>query len=223
MRILVVEDEESVREHICRILKEDTYAVDAVETAEDAGFMLRENTYDAVILDLCLPDGSGLSLLEDLREKADTTPVLILSALGGVDDRVGGLDTGADDYMVKPCEPAELRARVRALVRRSYAQPEPVVRIDTLTINTRTREVTRGDRTIDLKPKEYNVLEILARHKGVPVTRTMMWEHLYDWDYDGMSNTVDVYVSRLRAKIDVAGETPLIHTMRGVGYVLKEK
>lgn len=221
MRILVVEDEESVREHICRVLKEDDYAVDAVDTAEDGAFMLRENVYDAAVLDIRLPDGSGLDVLAEIREQGKRTPVLILSALGGVDDRVSGLDTGADDYLVKPFEPEELSARIRALVRRSYSQPDPVIRIADLSINTKTRIVKRGTREIDLKPKEYNVLEILARNAGVPVTRTMMWEHLYDWDYDGMSNTVDVYVSRLRAKIDTPKDRPLIHTKRGVGYILK--
>jgi len=134
--------------------------------------------------------------------------------------RVGGLDLGADDYLVKPFEGAELLARVRALVRRRYQQPDPVIRAGNLEINTRTRDVTRGRRRIELKPKEYAVLELLARNLDTPVTRTMLWEHIYDWDYDGMSNTVDVYVSRLRSKIDVEGEKPLIHTVRGVGYML---
>jgi DNA-binding response OmpR family regulator len=223
MRILVVEDEEHVRAHICRVLKEEDYAVDAVDTAADGAFMLRENTYDAAILDIRLPDGSGLDVLSEIRAQGARTPVLILSALGGVEERVNGLDTGADDYIVKPFEPSELRARLRALVRRAYSQPDPMIRIADLTINTKTRVVKRGTREIDLKPKEYSVLEILARNAGAPVTRTMMWEHLYDWDYDGMSNTVDVYVSRLRSKIDTPKDRRLIHTKRGVGYILKSQ
>ena len=221
MRILVVEDEAGVRENIISLLEEDGYAVDAVGTAEDGAFMLKENPYDAVVLDIRLPDGSGLDILEDFRATGKGVPVLILSALGGIDDRVSGLDTGADDYLVKPFEPDELRARIRALIRRGYVQPNPTVTVGDLTINTRTREVTRGAAAVDLKPKEYSVLEILARNAGAPVTRTMMWEHLYDWDYDGMSNTVDVYVSRLRSKIDTPGRAALIHTVRGVGYMLK--
>jgi len=220
MKALVVEDETGVREHICSLLKSEGYAVDAAGTAQDGAYMLRENDYDAVILDLILPDGSGLEVLEDFRATGKAVPVLILSALGGVEDRVSGLDVGADDYLVKPFEPVELLARIRALVRRRYQQPDPVIRVSDLAINTRTREVTRAERRIELKPKEYSVLEILARNAGAPVTRTMMWEHLYDWDYDGMSNTVDVYVSRLRAKIDVPGEPQLIRTVRGVGYLL---
>jgi len=220
MRVLVIEDEQAVREHIAALLKSDGYACDAVGTAEDGAFMLKENDYDAVVLDLMLPDGSGLDVLKRFRATGKAVPVLILSALGGVHDRVGGLDLGADDYLVKPFEGAELLARVRALVRRRYQQPDPVIRAGNLEINTRTRDVTRGRRRIELKPKEYAVLELLARNLDTPVTRTMLWEHIYDWDYDGMSNTVDVYVSRLRSKIDVEGEKPLIHTVRGVGYML---
>lgn len=220
MRVLVIEDDEILRTHITGLLKQDGYACDAVGTAEDGAFMLKENDYDAVILDILLPDGSGLDVLKTFRATGKAVPVLILSALGGVQDRVGGLDLGADDYLVKPFEPAELLARVRALVRRRYQQPDPIVRCGNLEINTRTREVKRGGRRIELKPKEYAVLEILARNLDTPVTRTMLWEHIYDWDYDGMSNTVDVYVSRLRSKIDVEGEKPLIHTVRGVGYML---
>jgi len=220
MRVLVIEDEAAIREQISSLLKEEGYAVDAVDTAEDGAFMLKENDYDVALLDIMLPDGSGLEILEKFRKTGKKTPVLILSALGGVQDRVCGLDHGADDYLVKPFEPAELLARVRALVRRKYTQPDPIISIADLSINTRTREVKRGDRHIELKPKEYSVLEILARNINAPITRTMMWEHLYDWDYDGMSNTVDVYVSRLRAKIDKEGERALIHTVRGVGYML---
>lgn len=222
MRILVIEDEPGVQENICMLLKSEDYAVDATATALDGAFMLAENDYDAVILDIILPDGSGLDVLKEFRKTGKAVPVLILSALGGTEDRVSGLDIGADDYLVKPFEPAELMARVRALVRRRYQQPDPIIRVEELAINTRTREVRRGDTPVELKPKEYSVLEILARNVGTPVTRTMLWEHLYDWDYDGMSNTVDVYVSRLRAKIDTPGTLPLIHTVRGVGYILSE-
>jgi DNA-binding response OmpR family regulator len=182
--------------------------------------MLKENEYDGVILDLLLPDGSGLDILKTFRTTGKAVPVLILSALGGVQDRVSGLDIGADDYLVKPFEPAELLARLRALVRRRYQQPDPIIRVADLEINTRSRAVKRGKRMIELKPKEFAVLEILARNVDVPVTRTMLWEHIYDWDYDGMSNTVDVYVSRLRAKIDGPSDKPLLHTIRGVGYLL---
>jgi len=220
MRILVVEDEAGVRDSICALLKREGYAFDGVGTAEDGTFMLKENIYDAVILDLMLPDGSGLEVLKKFRQSGKAVPVLILSALGGVQDRVSGLDTGADDYLAKPFETTELLARLRALVRRRYQQPDPVIRVGDLSVNTRTREVKRGKRSIELKPKEYSVLEVLARNAGAPVTRSMLWEHIYDWDYDGMSNTVDVYVSRLRTKIDQDNEKPLIHTVRGVGYLL---
>ncbi|NLF39124.1 response regulator transcription factor [bacterium] len=220
MRILVVEDEPSVRENLKELLASEGYAVDAAQTAEDGAYLMRENDYDAVILDIVLPDGSGLDVLKKFRQGGNAVPVLILSALGGIIDRVSGLDTGADDYLVKPFVSAELLARLRALVRRRYVQLDPVIRVADLAIDTKARKVSRGKRTIELKPKEYAVLEILARNAGTPVTRAMMWEHLYDWDYDGMSNTVDVYVSRLRTKIDRPGEKPLIHTRRGVGYVL---
>ena len=220
MRILVVEDEPSVRENLKELLASEGYAVDAAQTAEDGAYLMRENDYDAVILDIVLPDGSGLDVLKKFRQGGNAVPVLILSALGGIIDRVSGLDTGADDYLVKPFASAELLARLRALVRRRYVQLDPVIRVADLAIDTKARKVSRGKRAIELKPKEYAVLEILARNAGTPVTRAMMWEHLYDWDYDGMSNTVDVYVSRLRTKIDRPGEKPLIHTRRGVGYVL---
>ena len=220
MRVLVVEDEQGVRENLKELLASEGYAVDSAATAEDGTHLMRENTYDAIVLDVMLPDGSGLDMLKRFRKSGKAVPILILSAMGGVVDRVSGLDGGADDYVVKPFVSAELLARLRALVRRKYAQPDPQVRVGDLVIDTRARTVRRGSRLIELKPKEYAVLEILARNAGMPVTRTMMWEHLYDWDYDGMSNTVDVYVSRLRAVIDLPGEKPLIHTRRGVGYVL---
>ena len=220
MRILVIEDEEGIREYICSILKKEGYAIDAVITAEDGSYMLTQNDYDAVILDIILPDGSGLDILKEYRKTGKMVPVLILSALGGTADRVGGLDLGADDYLVKPFEAEELLARVRALVRRRYSQPDPIISVQDLSFNTRTREVKRGNVVLELKPKEYAVLEILIRYIGVPVTRTMLWEHLYDFDYDGISNTVDVYVSRLRAKVDLPEFVQLIHTVRGVGYVL---
>ena len=247
MRVLVIEDENGVREQICFLLKDDGYAVDAVPSAADGAFMLKENDYDVAVLDIMLPDGSGLDILSSFRKTGKKTPILILSALGGLEvlketkpykpetefiiltavdevpTTVKALKLGAYDYLVKPFEPAELLARVRVLVRRKYSQPDPLILVHDLSINTRTRDVKRGDRHIELKPKEYSVLEILARNIGAPVTRTMMWEHLYDWDYDGMSNTVDVYVSRLRAKIDLPNDTPLIHTVRGVGYMLSEK
>ena len=229
MRVLVVEDDARIASFVVNGLKQNGFAVDHASDGE-AGLDLAEVVaYDVAILDLNLPKLDGLSLLRLLRQKKLATPVLILSARATIDDRVLGLQSGGDDYLTKPFAFSELLARVQALIRRATrpALDQPVHRLAVadLRLDLFTREVTRGEggaaAAIDLQPREFALLELLLRHAGRPVTKTMILEHVWDFAFDPQTNVVDVLVHRLRAKIDRDFPVKLLHTLRGVGYVLK--
>ena len=217
MRALVVEDSLPIRTAIRDGLAEQGFAVDVAANGEDGLWLAEQNPYDIIVLDIMLPLIDGLEVLRRLRGKGSKVAVLLLTARDTVEDRVTGLDTGADDYLVKPFAFAELLARVRTLVRRRYDAKDPVLRVDDLVIDTVKRRVKRGEASVALSPREYALLEYLALRAGELVTRTDIWEHVYDFRSDAQSNVVDVYVSYLRKKL---GPPSLIHTRRGQGYVL---
>jgi heavy metal response regulator len=220
MRILVVEDEKRIADFLCRGLQGAGYAVDAVPNGADALEHIHSADYDLVVLDLMLPDMDGLQVLERVRSRKMGPPVLILSARGALDDRVKGLEQGADDYLVKPFAFVELLARVRALLRRGQPAPEKL-QVGDLTLDCIRRKVTRGGETIDLAPKEFGILEYMMRNPGRPLSRTMIVEHVWDMDYDGLTNIVDVYIRHLRSKIDDRFPQKLIQTVRGIGYMIE--
>ncbi len=221
MRILVVDDDRRLCAVIKRGLLEEGYAVDLAYDGEEGEYLAEVNPYDLIILDIMLPSRDGIQVCHDLRAKKVNTPILMLTAKDTVEDRVKGLDTGADDYLVKPFAFNELLARVRALLRREGMSKSPELRVAELTMNTLTRQVWRGQRPIELTTKEYVILEYLMRHPNAVVTRTMIEEHAWDYDFDSLSNLVDVYIRRLRRKIDNEREDSLIQTVRGAGYRLK--
>ena len=223
MRVLVVEDDPKIASFVVNGLKQNGFAVDLARDGEAGLDFALVVTYDAAVLDLNLPKLDGLSLLRQLRQKKIATPVLILSARATIDDRVLGLQSGGDDYLTKPFAFSELLARVQALIRRaSQATDSPghLAAAD-LRLDLFKRIVTRGGETIDLQPREFSLLELLLRHAGRPVTKTMILEHVWDFGFDPQTNLVDVLVHRLRAKVDKDFPVKLLHTVRGVGYVLK--
>ncbi len=222
MRILVVEDEKKVASFIKKGLQQEGYAADAVYDGLEAVTNATAFDYDLVILDLMLPKLSGLEVLRQIRTKKAKLPVLVLTAKGAVEDKVAGLDAGADDYLIKPFAFAELSARIRALLRRGN-QENPKLRVADLEMDTATRQVRRAGQPIDLKLKEYALLEFLLRNAHRPVTRTMIVEHVWDIHFDSVSNVVDVHINSLRNKIDKGFQPPLIHTVRGVGYMLSDR
>lgn len=220
MRALIVEDDEKIASFIKNGLKENGFAVDHCSDGETGLVLARTVDYDTIVLDLMLPTLDGLSFLKTLRSVNSTVPVIILSAKSSVQDRVKGLQFGADDYLTKPFAFSELLARVQALLRRSSHSEEPTkLTVQDLKIDLLTREVQRGEASFELQPREFSLLEFLARNAGRVVTKTMILEHVWDYHFDPQTNVVDVLVSRLRNKIDK--EKSLIHTIRGVGYVLK--
>ena len=221
MRVLVVEDDRKVAGFIHDGLVQEGYAVDVLHDGSHAGEQAQVYDYDAVVLDLMLPGRSGFQVLRDIRARKATLPVLILTAKDSVDDRVTGLDAGADDYMVKPFALAELAARLRAVMRRGSAR-DVVLRIGDLEIDTVRRAVRRAGRAIDLKPKEYALLEFLVRNGDRPVTKSLIIEHVWNIHFDSISNVVEVHINALRNKIDRGFERSLIHTIRGVGYMLSD-
>ena len=219
MRILVVEDEKRIADFLARGLESAGYAVDVAPNGTSGIDLIHTTDYDLVILDLMLPDMDGMAVLERVRSRKVSPPVLILSARGAVDDRVQGLEMGADDYLTKPFAFVELLARVRALLRRGQPLPERL-QVGDLVLDCIRRKVARGTENIDLAPKEFSILEYLMRNKGRPLSRTMIVEHVWDMDYDGLTNIVDVYIRHLRGKIDDRWPQKLIQTVRGIGYLI---
>ena len=224
MRLLVVEDDKKIASFVSRGLKEAGYVVEIAERGDDALQLALHNHYDVAIVDLMLPGLDGLSLIERWRAQKVKMPVIILSAKRSVDDRVKGLQIGGDDYLTKPFAFSELLARIQALVRRSTAISEPTtLTYDDLTLDLLSREVTRGGRKIELQAREFALLQYLLRNAGRVVSKTVILEHVWDYNFDPKTNVIDVLVSRLRSKVDRDFERKLIHTMRGFGYVLKAK
>jgi DNA-binding response OmpR family regulator len=222
MRVLIVEDEKKVASFIKKGLQQEGYAADAVHNGAEACQNALLLDYDLVVLDLMLPEKSGLEVLREIRSKKPNLPVLVLTAKGAVDDKVAGLDAGADDYLIKPFAFAELSARIRALLRRG-SQENTRLKLADLEMDTASRQVRRSGQAIDLKLKEYALLEFLLRNVHRPVTRTMIVEHVWDIHFDSVSNVVDVHINSLRNKIDKGFPRPLIHTVRGVGYMLSDR
>ncbi len=221
MRLLIIEDDPKFAPLLARGLREEGFAVDVTGDGADGAFRATEQDYDLIVLDVMLPGLDGFEVLERLRAKGRRTPVLMLTARGAVQDRVRGLNSGADDYLHKPFDFEELLARIHALLRRSAPEADVCLRADNLVLDPRSREVTRGGERIDLTAKEFSILEYLLRHRGHVISRTQLSEHVWDENFDAMSNVVDVTVYRLREKIDRRGPA-LVHTVRGAGYVLRE-
>ena len=223
MRILVVEDEVKMAGLLRRALTEEGYAVDVATTGAEGLWAGSEHPYDAIILDVMLPDLDGFEVCRQLRSRGRWAPVLMLTARDGVSDRVAGLDSGADDYLTKPFSFSELLARVRSLLRREARERPAVMRAGDLALDPATKRVVRGSDPIDLTAKEFALLEYLMRHAGEVLTRTQIIEHVWDWAYDGDSNVVDVYVRYLREKVDRPFQRRSIETVRGSGYRLREE
>lgn len=218
MRILLVEDDDTLRENAATYLRRAGFAVDAAATGKMARELAGGSPYDAVVLDLRLPDDDGFALCTAFRLRSPAPRILMATARDSVDDRIAGLDLGADDYLVKPYALGELVARVRALLRRPNAEAGTVLRVGDLTLDLASRECRRGTRPIGLTTKEFAVLEVLMRAAGRVLSRSYISEHAWDDNYDALSNVIDVYVARLRRKIDQDGDTPLLDTIRGAGY-----
>ena len=221
MRLLVVEDQKDLSDIIVRKLKSEGYGVDACNSGEDAEDYINGTEYDAVLLDIMLPGKTGIGLLKDMRAGGNTTPVILLTALGDVEDRVAGLDSGADDYLVKPFDFDELLARIRVLIRRGNGMASGEIKAGDLVMDTAGRTVTRGGREIELTAREFNILEYLLENRGRVLSRDKICNHIWNYDYDGASNVIDVYMHHLRKKIDENQEEKLIKTVKGAGYVIR--
>jgi len=223
MRILLVEDDSKIASFIIKGMKEAGYVVDHAPDGNEGLALALTESYDTAIIDIMLPKLDGLSLIAEMRKSKVTTPVIILSVKGSVEDRVKGLQTGSDDYLTKPFAFSELLARVQALIRRASGATEPTrITLGNLSINLLTREVTRGNKKMDLQPMEFSLLEYLMRNAGRVVSKTMIMEHVWDYNFDPETNIVEARICRLRDKIDRDFPEKLINTVRGVGYVLKE-
>ena len=223
MRILVVDDDQRLCDTLKRGLEENTFAVDCVHNGEDGEIYGSESVYNLIILDIMMPKKNGIEVCRNLRARNINTPILMLTAKDEVDDRVKGLDTGADDYLVKPFSFTELLARVRALLRRRDQSRSPELKAGDLTLNTVTHEVQWKQKPINLTSKEYAILEYMMRNPNAVISRTVIEEHAWDYNFDSMSNLVDVYVRRLRQKIDPVRGKDIIETVRGAGYRLRVK
>ena len=221
MRVLVVEDSRRLAGIVKRGLLEEGYTVDNAYDGEEAEYMAETTPFDLIILDIMLPKKDGLAVCRDLRAKAVNTPILMLTAKDTVEDKVAGLDTGADDYLVKPFAFSELLARLRALLRREVLPKTQKYQVGDLSLDTQSREVWRDGTRLELTAKEYAIIEYFMRRPNAVVTRTMLGESVWDYEFDGLSNIIDVYVRRLRQKIDRDGQPSLIQTVRGAGYRLR--
>ncbi|KKS77718.1 MAG: Response regulator receiver domain protein (CheY-like) [Candidatus Woesebacteria bacterium GW2011_GWB1_43_14] len=218
MRVLIVEDEHRLSNIIKKGLVEDGFAVDQAFDGEEGQYLAESEQYDLIVLDIMLPKMSGLELCRELRKKNIKTPILMLTAKSTTEDKVSGLDSGADDYVTKPFSFVEFRSRVHALIRRSHQEISPVLTLNGIELDPLKHVVKRDGKIINLTPKEFAVLELLLRHKGEVVTRTMITEHVWDYNFDGMSNVVDVFIVALRKKIGTDSKKNLIKTIHGVGY-----
>ncbi len=221
MRILIVEDEKKVAGFIKKGLEEETYAVDVAHDGEEGFHLADMNQYDMIILDVMLPKMDGLEVLTRLRDKKVSTPILLLTAKDAVDDKVTGLNKGADDYLTKPFAFSELLARIRSLLRRGQAETQTELKVGDLVLDMVSHKVSRNGEEIELTGKEYSLLEYFMRNEGKVLTRTMIAEHVWDYNFDTFTNVIDVYVNHLRKKIDKKYPAKLLHTLRGVGYVMR--
>ena len=221
MRILIVEDEKKVAGFIKKGLEEETYAVDVAYDGEEGFHLASVNDYDMIILDWMLPKMDGLEVLSRLRDKKVSTPILLLTAKDAVDDKVTGLNKGADDYLTKPFAFSELLARIRSLLRRGQAETQTELKVGDLILDMVSHKVSREGEEIELTGKEYSLLEYFMRNEGKVLTRTMIAEHVWDYNFDTFTNVIDVYVNHLRKKIDKKYPAKLLHTLRGVGYVMR--
>ncbi|MGQ0649618.1 MAG: response regulator transcription factor [Gemmatimonadaceae bacterium] len=222
MRLLIVEDDPQLGQSLARGLRERTYAVDLATDGDSGSSLALVNSYDAIVLDVMLPDGDGFALAQHLRHRGLATPILFLTALDAVSDRIQGLDSGGDDYLTKPFDFGELLARLRALLRRPSRLAPDRHQVGDLVVDTRRQVVSRAGRSIPLTAKEYAVLEFLARHADRVVSRAELTEHVWDDNHEPMSNTLDVFISRLRRKVDGREARPLLHTRRRSGYILSD-
>lgn len=220
MKILIVEDNQTLAKNLKQVLVKDGFAVDTSSTREDGLAQAEINEYDCIVLDINLPDGSGFDLLADLRKAENKTPVIIVTARGQVEDRIKGLNLGADDYVPKPVDSNELIARIRAVIRRNTQSALPVLTIGDLVVRPAEQNASVNDHTLDLTAKEFAVLEYLAQHNGQIITRTMLMEHIWGSDFETFSNVVDVYIRNLRRKLEKHSKINLIKTIRGKGYIL---
>jgi len=223
MRILVVEDEKKVASFIKKGLEEEYYQVDTASNGKEALDLVYDNEYDLIISDVMMPVMDGIQFVKNIRQNNILTPVLLLTVKDSTADKVKGLDSGADDYLTKPFSFEELTARIRALLRRKESTKENILKADNLKMDLVAHKVTRNDEEIILTPKEYSILEYLLRNKNKIVSRTKLLEHVYDFHFDTGTNVIDVYINKLRSKIDTPEEKQLLHTVRGAGYVLKDE
>jgi two-component system OmpR family response regulator len=223
MRILLIEDDREAAAYLCKALREAGHVPDHAADGDEGAAMAEDGNYDVLVVDRMLPKRDGLSIIERLRQHGDSTPALILSALGQVDDRVTGLRAGGDDYLSKPYAFSELLARVEALARRRKpGDVETVYRVGDLELDRLSHSVSRAGRPVPLQPREFRLLEYLVKHAGQVVTRTMLLENVWDYHFDPQTNVIDVHISRLRAKIDKGFREPLLHTVRGAGYMIRD-
>ncbi len=222
MRVLVVEDERKIADFVTKGLRESGFVVEACHRGDDALTRISNEPFDALVLDVMLPGRDGLDVLREIRRGGRDIPVVLLTARGGLEDRIGGLNAGADDYLPKPFYMEELVARLHAVIRRRDGRAASLLRVGTLVLDLPAREARVGEEAIELTAREFNLLELLARSPGRVFTRTMLYEQIWEYDFDPSTNLVDVYVRRLRAKIDSPGQPSMIETVRGVGYRMRK-